>query len=154
MANQVQDAYIVAATRTPVGKARGVMRNVRPDDMLAHVMRAAVDHVPSLDPKLIDDANNDRRERIRAQVATGTLEKVNEQLEEQVRDLAKATRSGCAATTAPSRRSTGWACRRCSAGRRPPKTPGRALRRWSSSAIGSGSASLRATRTSWAASCS
>src|SRR5437868_10057767 len=56
MANQVQDAYIVAATRTPVGKARGMMRNVRPDDMLAHVLRAAADQVPSLDPKVIDDA--------------------------------------------------------------------------------------------------
>ncbi len=56
MANQVQDAYIVAATRTPVGKARGAMRNVRPDDMLAHVLRAAADQVPSLDPKVIDDA--------------------------------------------------------------------------------------------------
>jgi acetyl-CoA acyltransferase len=56
MATQVQDAYIVAATRTPVGKARGVMRNVRPDDMLAHVLRAAADQVPSLDPKVIDDA--------------------------------------------------------------------------------------------------
>jgi acetyl-CoA acyltransferase len=56
MANQIQDAYIVAATRTPVGKARGVMRNVRPDDMLAHVLRAAADQVPSLDPKVIDDA--------------------------------------------------------------------------------------------------
>ncbi len=33
MATKIQDAYIVAATRTPVGKARGVMRNVRPDDM-------------------------------------------------------------------------------------------------------------------------
>jgi len=55
MANQVQDAYIVAATRTPVGKARGVMRGVRPDDMLAHVLRAAVDRVPALDPKLIED---------------------------------------------------------------------------------------------------
>src|ERR1700739_4144229 len=55
MANQVQDAYIVAATRTPVGKARGVMRGVRPDDMLAHVLRAAVDRVPALDPKLIGD---------------------------------------------------------------------------------------------------
>jgi acetyl-CoA acyltransferase len=55
MANQVQDAYIVAATRTPVGKARGVMREVRPDDMLAHVLRAAVDRVPALDPKLIED---------------------------------------------------------------------------------------------------
>src|ERR1700747_2226224 len=56
MANQVQDAYIVAATRTPVGKARGAMRNVRPDDMLAHVMRAALDRVPALAPKLIGDA--------------------------------------------------------------------------------------------------
>jgi acetyl-CoA acyltransferase len=55
MANQVQDAYIVAATRTPVGKARGVMRGVRPDDMLAHVLRAAVGRVPALDPKLIGD---------------------------------------------------------------------------------------------------
>jgi acetyl-CoA acyltransferase len=54
--NQVQDAYLVAAVRTPVGKARGVMRNVRPDDMLAHVIRAAMDRLPALDPKLIEDA--------------------------------------------------------------------------------------------------
>ena len=41
MSKQVQEAYIVAATRTPVGKApRGMFRNTRPDDMLAHVMRA------------------------------------------------------------------------------------------------------------------
>src|SRR5258705_3298643 len=56
MANQVQDAYIVAARRTPVGKAAGVMRNVRPDDMPAHVLRDAADPVPALDPKGIDDA--------------------------------------------------------------------------------------------------
>lgn len=56
MAAQVQDAYIVAAVRTPVGKARGALRNVRPDDMLAHVLRASVDRVPALDPKLIGDA--------------------------------------------------------------------------------------------------
>jgi acetyl-CoA acyltransferase len=55
MVNQVQDAYIVAAARTPVGKARGAMRNVRPDDMFAHVLRAALDRVPTLDPKLIGD---------------------------------------------------------------------------------------------------
>jgi acetyl-CoA acyltransferase len=55
MADQMQDAYIVAATRTPVGKARGVMRNVRPDDMLAHVLHAALAQVPELDPKLIGD---------------------------------------------------------------------------------------------------
>ena len=55
MATQVQDAYIVAATRTPVGKARGALCTARPDDMLAHVLRAAIDQVPALDPKLIGD---------------------------------------------------------------------------------------------------
>lgn len=55
MASQIQDAYIVAATRTPVGKARGALRNVRPDDMLAHVLRESIARVPGLDPKLIAD---------------------------------------------------------------------------------------------------
>jgi acetyl-CoA acyltransferase len=54
---QLQDAYIVAATRTPVGKApRGMFRNVRPDDLLVHAIRCAVAQVPGLDPKLIEDA--------------------------------------------------------------------------------------------------
>ena len=53
---QVQEAYIVAATRTPVGKApRGMMKNVRPDDMLAHVIKGVLAQVPALDPKLIED---------------------------------------------------------------------------------------------------
>ncbi|TCP12097.1 acetyl-CoA acyltransferase [Crenobacter luteus] len=56
MTQQVQEAYIVAATRTPVGKApRGMMRHVRPDDMLAHVITGALAQVPALDPKLIAD---------------------------------------------------------------------------------------------------
>lgn len=56
MAKQVQEAYIVAATRTPVGKApRGVFRNVRPDDMLAHVLKSALAQAPGLDPSMIDD---------------------------------------------------------------------------------------------------
>ena len=56
MAKQIQEAYIVAATRTPVGKApRGVLRNVRPDDMLAHVLRSSLAQVPGLDPAVIDD---------------------------------------------------------------------------------------------------
>jgi acetyl-CoA acyltransferase len=56
MAKQVQDAYIVAAKRTPVGKApRGMFRNVRPDDLLAHSLRAALAQVPSLDPAAVDD---------------------------------------------------------------------------------------------------
>ncbi len=54
--DKIQDAYIVAAVRTPVGKApRGMFKTVRPDDMLAHVLKAAVDQCPGLDPAAIDD---------------------------------------------------------------------------------------------------
>ena len=57
MTKQVQDAYIVAATRTPVGKApRGVFRNTRPDDMLAHVIKAVMAQAPGIDPHRIGDA--------------------------------------------------------------------------------------------------
>src|SRR6185312_416394 len=53
---QVQDAYIVAATRTPIGRShRGFFRNIRPDDLLATVLRAALAQVPGLDPKAIED---------------------------------------------------------------------------------------------------
>jgi len=56
MSKQIQDAYIVAAVRTPVGKApRGMFRNVRPDDMLAHVLKGAMAQVPGLDPHDIGD---------------------------------------------------------------------------------------------------
>lgn len=56
MTKQIQEAYIVAATRTPVGKApRGMMRNVRPDDMLAHVIKGLLAQTPNLDANLIDD---------------------------------------------------------------------------------------------------
>jgi acetyl-CoA acyltransferase len=54
---QVQDAYIVAATRTPIGKApRGMFRNTRPDDLLVAAVRRALSQVPNLDPKAIEDA--------------------------------------------------------------------------------------------------
>jgi len=57
MSTQIQEAYIVAATRTPVGKApKGVFRNTRPDDLLAHVLRAVVAQAPGIDPARIDDA--------------------------------------------------------------------------------------------------
>ena len=56
MTKQVQDAYIVAAVRTPVGKApRGMFRHVRPDDMLAHVLKGALARVPTLDPHEVAD---------------------------------------------------------------------------------------------------
>ncbi|SAL12901.1 acetyl-CoA C-acyltransferase [Caballeronia humi] len=57
MSKQLQDAYIVAASRTPIGKApRGVFRNTRPDELLVHAIRSAVAQVPGLDTKLIEDA--------------------------------------------------------------------------------------------------
>jgi len=56
MSKQVQDAYIVAAVRTAVGKApRGMFRSVRPDDLLAHVLKGALAQVPGLDPHEIAD---------------------------------------------------------------------------------------------------
>ena len=57
MTKQLQDAYIVSAVRTPIGKApRGVFRHMRPDDLLVHALQAALAQVPALDPKLIEDA--------------------------------------------------------------------------------------------------
>jgi len=57
MSKQVQDAYIVAATRTPIGKSgRGYFRNTRPDDLLVAAVRSALAQVPNLDPKAIEDA--------------------------------------------------------------------------------------------------
>ena len=56
MIKQTQEAYIVAAARTPVGKApRGMFKNVRPDDMLVHVLRAVLKQCEGLDPTAIDD---------------------------------------------------------------------------------------------------
>jgi len=55
MSKQIQDAYIVAATRLPVAKRNGMFRNVRPDDMLAAVIKSVVAQVPDVDPALIGD---------------------------------------------------------------------------------------------------
>jgi acetyl-CoA acyltransferase len=57
MSKQVQDAYIVAATRTPIGKSgRGYFKNTRPDDLLVAAVQGALKQVPTLDPKAIEDA--------------------------------------------------------------------------------------------------
>ncbi|HEU0200758.1 MAG TPA: acetyl-CoA C-acyltransferase, partial [Burkholderiaceae bacterium] len=57
MTRQVQDAYIVAATRTPIGKApKGAFRNTRPDDLLVVALQSALKQVPGLDPQAIEDA--------------------------------------------------------------------------------------------------
>ena len=57
MTQQLQDAYIVAATRTPIGKApRGMFKNTRPDDLLVRTIQSALAQVPGLDPNTIEDA--------------------------------------------------------------------------------------------------
>src|SRR5574343_375405 len=57
MAKQVQEAYICAATRLPIGKSgRGYYKNPRPDEMLVRDMQAALAQVPGLDPAAIEDA--------------------------------------------------------------------------------------------------
>ncbi len=56
MARQLQDAYIVAATRTPVGKApRGALKSTRPDSMLAFVLQRALAQVPQIDAARVED---------------------------------------------------------------------------------------------------
>ena len=53
---QIQEAYIVAATRTPIGRShRGFFRNMRPDDLLVTALKSALAQVPTLDPKAIED---------------------------------------------------------------------------------------------------
>ena len=53
----LQEAYIVAATRSPIGKApKGMLRHTRPDDLLAQALQHALTQVPTLDPAAIEDA--------------------------------------------------------------------------------------------------
>ena len=50
------EAVIVAAARSPIGRARkGSLKDVRPDDLVGQMIRAALDQVPELDPTTIDD---------------------------------------------------------------------------------------------------
>jgi acetyl-CoA C-acetyltransferase len=50
------EAVIVAAARTPIGRARkGSLVDVRPDDLAAFAVRAALDQVPELDPAEVVD---------------------------------------------------------------------------------------------------
>src|ERR1044072_4712102 len=52
----MQDAVIVSAVRTAVGKApRGTLSVMRPDELGAVAIKAALDRVPQLDPSLVDD---------------------------------------------------------------------------------------------------
>src|SRR6266540_2004150 len=52
----MSEAVIVATARSPIGRAgKGSLKDVRPDDLTASVIRAALDKVPGLDPTHIDD---------------------------------------------------------------------------------------------------
>ena len=56
MTKQIQDAYICAAVRTPVGKApRGMFKVARPDDLLAHCLKGITEKCPGLDLGEIGD---------------------------------------------------------------------------------------------------
>ena len=55
MSKQIQDAYIVAATRLPVAKRKGMFGHIRPDDMLAHALKSVLAQAPGLDPALVED---------------------------------------------------------------------------------------------------
>jgi acetyl-CoA C-acetyltransferase len=50
------EAVIVAAARTPIGRAfKGSLREVRPDDLATDIVRAALAQVPELDPTTVED---------------------------------------------------------------------------------------------------
>ncbi|MEY9848950.1 3-oxoadipyl-CoA thiolase [Streptacidiphilus sp. BW17] len=51
----MRPVYFAAAKRTPIGRLRGVLSGVRPDDLAATAVRAVLDAVPALDPARIDD---------------------------------------------------------------------------------------------------
>jgi len=56
MTRQLQDAYVVAATRTPVGKApRGALKSTRPDSLLAFALQSVLAQVPQIDPVRVED---------------------------------------------------------------------------------------------------
>ncbi|WP_160714301.1 thiolase family protein [Chitinophaga solisilvae] len=51
----MQTAYIVDAVRTPIGRYGGALSTIRPDDMLAHVLKALLTRNPTIDPAAIED---------------------------------------------------------------------------------------------------
>jgi acetyl-CoA C-acetyltransferase len=52
----VPEAVLVAAARSPIGRAvKGSLRDVRPDDLVAQMIRTALDKIPELDRHAVDD---------------------------------------------------------------------------------------------------
>jgi len=55
MTKRIENVFIIAAQRTPVAKANGAFKHVRPDDLLSHCLKSVLKSVPTLDPSQIDD---------------------------------------------------------------------------------------------------
>jgi 3-oxoadipyl-CoA thiolase len=51
----METVYVIDAVRSPIGKYGGVLSSVRPDDLLADVIRALLKRNPSVDPQSIED---------------------------------------------------------------------------------------------------
>jgi 3-oxoadipyl-CoA thiolase len=51
----MQESFLVAGVRTPIGRYRGALAAVRPDDLAALTIRELLTRVPSIDPAQIDD---------------------------------------------------------------------------------------------------
>src|SRR5215470_10327302 len=51
----MREVFVIDAVRTPIGKYGGVLSSVRPDDLLAHVIRALLERNSSIDPNAIED---------------------------------------------------------------------------------------------------
>ena len=52
----MKEAFICEGTRSPIGRFGGALSSVRPDDLLAGIIRSLMDKTPDLDPSAIDDA--------------------------------------------------------------------------------------------------
>jgi acetyl-CoA acyltransferase len=50
-----RDVYVVDACRTPIGRYRGALSGIRPDDLAAAVLRAVLDRNPALPPDAVED---------------------------------------------------------------------------------------------------
>jgi len=53
--NSMKDVFVIDALRTPIGKYGGALSSVRPDDMLALVLKTLVERQPGLDVNAIED---------------------------------------------------------------------------------------------------
>src|SRR3989337_2613037 len=51
----MNEVYVIDAVRTPIGKYGGILSSIRPDDLLAHVIKALVERNKNIDPAEIED---------------------------------------------------------------------------------------------------